>query len=58
MYMSWNDMIIQQTLFLSIITTLTLISILSYNSSNSSFAFHTPDSDYTIIGKTLYANNG
>jgi hypothetical protein len=35
-----------------------LLVIFSYIYNNYSFAFHTPDSGYTIIGKTLYANNG
>jgi len=52
-----KDLLVQ-TLLLSIFTTLTLICILSYNYNNSSFAFHTPGSGYTIINKTLYANNG
>ena len=39
--------------------TIALLVIFSYNYNNYSFAFHTPDSGgYTIIGKTLYANNG
>jgi hypothetical protein len=38
--------------------TIALLLIFSYSYNNYSFAFHTPNSGYTIIGKTLYANNG
>jgi hypothetical protein len=50
--------LILQTLPLPIFMTIALLFLFSYSYNNYSFAFHTPNSGYTIIGKTLYANNG